>query len=241
MRGSRGKIRSGSGHRNDASSGRHKGPRLPSSLMSEVGETDGAFVFCTIAELTRIGTARSHHGANRKGFELHPRGSRGNSSARGAKYRPQTQNERTKYEGESDSGPSNHRAQTRVGPPPSKINKRAAPETKDANPKKRKLPQLTLPGAQEESRDDAEIEWLEYMLKREKKKEEEDETLEDGLDGERTTLKKRGRELKWNQRSTGSCGYHWSRRWGHQAGQWDTSRWRRGGRGNGTRLGRLGR
>lgn len=51
--------------------------------------------------------------------------------------------------------------------------------------KKKKLPELTLP---EESVggdvEDREIEWLEYMLRKEKGKSNDEDDLDDGLDGE---------------------------------------------------------
>lgn len=51
--------------------------------------------------------------------------------------------------------------------------------------KKKKLPELTLP---EESVDgdveDREIEWLEYMLRKERGKSKDEDDLDDGLDGE---------------------------------------------------------
>jgi len=59
---------------------------------------------------------------------------------------------------------------------------------KDSSPKKkRKLPELTLPGAKDEDVEDQEIEWLEWMLKKEKAKGKEDD-LDDGLDGEHFCL-----------------------------------------------------
>jgi nucleolar MIF4G domain-containing protein 1 len=75
-------------------------------------------------------------------------------------------------------------------PPPTKpsknaLGKRPAKEDEAAQPakKKRKLPELTLPGPKEDDVEDQEIEWLEWMLKKEKDKGKDDE-LSDGLDGE---------------------------------------------------------
>ena len=84
------------------------------------------------------------------------------------------------YEGESDSGPSTARQERRAGPAPTT----STPSQKnDSNAKSRKQPEITLPDGKAETVDDAEIEWLEYMVKKEKNKAQPDD-LDDGLDGE---------------------------------------------------------
>ena len=75
-----------------------------------------------------------------------------------------------------------------AGPPPKLSKKaqgkrRADTEEEEKPKKKRKLPELTLPGAKEDDVEDQEIEWLEYMLRKEKEKAKDDD-LDDGLDGE---------------------------------------------------------
>ena len=63
--------------------------------------------------------------------------------------------------------------------------KRASP-TPDIpvqNKKRKRLPELTLPGTTSGDAEDGEIEWLEYALRKEKGKSKDDE-LDDGLDGE---------------------------------------------------------
>ena len=90
------------------------------------------------------------------------------------------------YEGESDSGPSTTREEKRAGSAPTSKAKRPLGDQKDFKKKRRKLPELTLPEEGEEKVDDAEIEWLEYMMRKEKNKAQPDD-LDDGLDGRSRT------------------------------------------------------
>lgn len=56
-------------------------------------------------------------------------------------------------------------------------------------PKKKKKKELTLPGKKSGDAEDGEIEWLEYMLRKEKGK-KDDELTDDGLDGESASQKR---------------------------------------------------
>ena len=72
--------------------------------------------------------------------------------------------------------------------PPPPISKKKAgkrPAVADDEPpkKKKKLPELTLPGESKDDAEEQEIEWLEYMLHKEKSKAKADDDLDDGLDG----------------------------------------------------------
>lgn len=53
--------------------------------------------------------------------------------------------------------------------------------------KKKKKSELRLPQDNAADAEDGEIEWLEYMLKKEKKKVSDEDGLDDGLDGETRT------------------------------------------------------
>ena len=78
---------------------------------------------------------------------------------------------REQYEVESEE-----EEEEEAPPPPPKLSKKAQGKRKaesddmDEPKRKRKLPELTLPGAKEDDVEDQEIEWLEWMLKKEKEK-----------------------------------------------------------------------
>lgn len=64
--------------------------------------------------------------------------------------------------------------------------KRARDDTETQNvkvKKKSKLPEISLPKAKAGDQEDGEIEWLEYMLRKEKGKGKQEEGSDDGLDG----------------------------------------------------------
>lgn len=97
------------------------------------------------------------------------------------------------------SPPSDHEEEEKdeSEQPPFKKSKTSKPKSassleksnSEKKEKKKKLPELTLP---EESVggdvEDREIEWLEYMLRKEKGKSKDEDDLDDGLDGERSRL-----------------------------------------------------
>jgi hypothetical protein len=57
-------------------------------------------------------------------------------------------------------------------------------ETQNANGKKKsKLPEISLPKSKAGDKEDDEIEWLEYMLRKDKGKGKQEEGSDDGLDG----------------------------------------------------------
>lgn len=68
---------------------------------------------------------------------------------------------------------------------PSASTKRSEIPGETPVPKKKKKRELTLPGTSSKAGDaeDGEIEWLEYMLRKEKGKGKEEDDLDDGLDG----------------------------------------------------------
>ena len=83
----------------------------------------------------------------------------------------------------------------------------SAPEEEPRQIKRQKLPELKLPkNARVGDAEDGEIEWLEYMLRKEK-----NDGLEDGLDGELRLDKTDGRLARL-------CGYYWARRQGARPG-----------------------
>lgn len=152
---------------------RFGGPKLPSTLLSEVDTAYGESSESHMAHIagSGSGTRRSMTRKQQRKFDRKPHQAGPSRQAREVSHEEDEQSDEA--------------------PPPPKLSKKAQGKrpareedaSQPAKKKKKKLPELTLPGAAEDDVEDQEIEWLEWMLKKEKEKGKDDD-LSDGLDGD---------------------------------------------------------
>ncbi len=161
------------------------GPKLPSALLAEVDATYGTafLIFEQVVDpLTLLtGTPKQH------GKDDRPRKER-RISGRGEQRRHPTEGRRhmsSEDEGDIDEPTHPHTLEARRKTRPN------SPTREDSPPKKKKrksLPEIALPSNAIVDAEDEEIEWLEWVLKKEKKGKgkamQDDVELDDGLDGE---------------------------------------------------------
>ncbi|ODN78032.1 hypothetical protein L202_05115 [Cryptococcus amylolentus CBS 6039] len=148
----------GRGGRGGFRGGRDNGPKLPAELLEQVDAKYGSGGKRDISRKEKRKAARD--------------------DKRGPAQRPRRAPPSEGEEEEEEERPPAKKAKT-APPPASSKGKEKEGEKKE---KKKKLPELTLPGTDTNNDvEDKEIEWLEYMLKKEKKPKDEDD-LEDGLD-----------------------------------------------------------
>jgi nucleolar MIF4G domain-containing protein 1 len=145
--------------------GKPSGPQLPTALLAEVDPSGGRLTLCTYADLS----ASTNRNRGR------PRGALANRQ-RG----PQREDVKASLKKFNSSRQSREAVSARPDPVPPRV-KRAKIERPEEAPKKRKKKELSLPGAKADDAEDGEIAWLEYMLRKEQRKEED--TIDDGLDG----------------------------------------------------------
>ncbi|KAK1925706.1 osmoregulation-related protein [Papiliotrema laurentii] len=159
--GMRGSGRGGRGGRGGLRGARNGGPKLPSDLMAEVDSTYGA--------------PKNRNGRSMTRKEQRKADRQGRKQPSHQAYHDVSASEDEQSEDDQPAGPPPKLSKKAQG------KRRADTEEEEKPKKKRKLPELTLPGAKEDDVEDQEIEWLEYMLRKEKEKAKDDD-LDDGLD-----------------------------------------------------------
>lgn len=150
--------------------GRRAGPQLPSALLAEVDPSGCKSNMQVSAHPTA--TSNRNRGRPRGTFASRP--SRG-----GGAHRDEVRESLKQFNNARRSDVASSSTPTAK---PERVKRLKSTPVPIEQPKKKRKVELSLPGAKVDDAEDGEIAWLEYMLRKEKRKEED--TMDDGLDGE---------------------------------------------------------